>query len=186
MPQFDHFAAIAPIYARVTYSKKDIMREIAKLPVQGSLLDVGGGTGRVSSAIRDLVDEVVVADVSFGMLKKAPLSSLRPVCGGSESLPFADNSFERVIMVDALHHVINHAESAREMFRVLKPGGLLIIEEPDIRTFGVKLIALAEKLLLMRSHFLAPDAILKLFANVEKKVHAEDGTAWVVVGKMKD
>ena len=186
MPQFDHFAAIAPIYARVTYSKTSIMREIAKLPVKGSLLDIGGGTGRVSSAIRDFVDEVVIADVSFGMLKQAPLTQLRPVCGGSESLPFADNSFERVIMVDALHHVIDHADSAREMFRVLKPGGLLIIEEPDIRTFGVKLIALAEKVLLMRSHFLAPDQIMKLFASVasgEKQVRAENGTAWVVVGK---
>ena len=186
MPQFDHFAAIAPLYARVTYSKRNVMREIAKLPVKGTLLDVGGGTGRVSSAIRDFVDEVIIADVSFGMLKQAPRTQLRPVCGGSESLPFADNSFERVIMVDALHHVINHADSAREMFRVLKPGGLLIIEEPDIRTFGVKLIALAEKILLMRSHFLAPDAVMKLFSSVaseEKKIHAEDGTAWVVVGK---
>ncbi len=183
MPQFDHFSAIAPLYARVTYSKTNVMREIAKLPVKGSLLDVGGGTGRVSSAIRDLVDEAVIADVSFGMLKQSPRTALRPVCGGSESLPFADNSFERVIMVDALHHVLNHAESAHEMFRVLKPGGLLIIEEPDIRTFGVKLIALAEKLLLMRSHFLTPDAIMKLFESGEKKVRAEDGTAWVVVGK---
>ena len=69
---------------------------------------MGGGTGRVSSAIRDLVDEVVIADVSFGMLDKADRASLKPVCGGSESLPFADNSFERVIMVDALHHVIDH------------------------------------------------------------------------------
>jgi demethylmenaquinone methyltransferase/2-methoxy-6-polyprenyl-1,4-benzoquinol methylase len=159
------------------------MREIAALPVSGRLLDVGGGTGRVSSAIRDLVDEVVVADVSFGMLDKADRSSLKPVCGGSESLPFADNSFERVIMVDALHHVIQHADSAREMFRVLKPGGLLVIEEPDIRTFGVKLIALAEKLLLMRSHFLTPDQIAKLFVDGEKSIRAEDGTAWVVVKK---
>jgi len=186
MPQFDHFAAIAPLYARAAYSKTSLMSELAKLPVKGRLLDVGGGTGRVSSALRDMVDEAVVADVSFGMLKQSLLSAVRPVCGGSESLPFADSSFERVIMVDALHHVINHAESAREMFRVLKPGGLLIIEEPDIRTFGVKLIALAEKLLLMRSHFLAPDAILKLFSSVaggEKKVHAEGGTAWIVVSK---
>ncbi|MBI5945273.1 MAG: class I SAM-dependent methyltransferase [Chloroflexi bacterium] len=183
MPAFDHFAAIAPLYARVAYSKTNVMSEIAKLPVKGSLLDVGGGTGRVSSAIRDLVDEAVIADVSFGMLKQSPQTHLRPVCGGSESLPFADNSFERVIMVDALHHVIDHAESAREMFRVLKPGGLLVIEEPDIRTFGVKLIALAEKLLLMRSHFLTPDEVMKLFAGSEKKVRAEDGTAWVVVGK---
>ena len=183
MPQFDHFGAIAPIYARAAYSKTGMMRELAELPIKGRLLDVGGGTGRVSSALCDLVDEVVIADVSFGMLKQTLLSKLNPVCGYSESLPFTDNSFERVIMVDALHHVINHAESAREMFRVLKPGGLLIIEEPDIRTFGVKLIALAEKLLLMRSHFLAPDAIMKLFASGEKKIHAEDGTDWVVVGK---
>ncbi len=183
MPPFDHFAAIAPLYARVTYSKREIMREVAALPVKGRLLDVGGGTGRVSSAIRDLVDEIIIADVSFGMLKETLQTPLKPVCGGSESLPFADESFERVIMVDALHHVINHAKSAREMFRVLKPGGVLIIEEPDIRTFGVKLIALAEKLLLMRSHFLAPDQIVKLFAAGETKIKAEDGTAWVVITK---
>ena len=187
MPAFDHFAAIAPLYARVTYSKVAVMRELAELPVNGCLLDVGGGTGRVSSALRNLVDGVVIADVSFGMLKESPRSlastTLSAVCGGSESLPFADNSFERVIMVDALHHVIHHAESAREMFRVLKPGGLLVIEEPDIRTFGVKLIALAEKLLLMRSHFLAPDQIVKLFPDGEKTVQAKDGNAWVIVKK---
>ncbi|MBE0669509.1 MAG: methyltransferase domain-containing protein [Anaerolineales bacterium] len=183
MRVFDHFAFIAPLYARVAYSKTDMMRSVASLPVRGNLLDVGGGTGRVASAIRDLVDEVIVADVSLGMLKEAPLSTLRPVCSGSESLPFADNSFERVIMVDALHHVIDHNDTARELLRVLKPGGVLVIEEPDIRTFGVKLIAVAEKLLLMRSHFLAPDEILKLFLNGEKQVKAVDGTAWIIIKK---
>jgi len=60
---------------------------------------------------------------------------------------------------------------------------VLVIEEPDIRTFGVKLIAIAEKLLLMRSHFLAPDAILELFKSGEKQVRSEGGTAWVIVKK---
>ena len=183
MPAFDHFAVIATLYARVTYSKRDVMREVASLPARGNLLDVGGGTGRVASAIRDLVDEIIVADVSFGMLKESPRTLLKPVCGGSESLPFADSSFERVIMVDALHHVIDHARTAREMFRVLKPGGVLVIEEPDIRTFGVKLIAIAEKLLLMRSRFLAPDEIVKLFSNGEKQIKIEDGPAWVIIKK---
>ena len=183
MPVFDHFAVIAPLYARITYSKTNIMREVAALPVRGRLLDVGGGTGRVSSAIRDLVDEVVIADVSFGMLNKADRAALKPVCGASESLPFANNFFERVIMVDALHHVMQHADSAREMLRVLKPGGVLVIEEPDIRTFGVKLIAIAEKLLLMRSSFLTPDEIMKLFADAEKSFRAEEHTAWIIVKK---
>ncbi len=183
MPAFDHFSFVAPLYARMTYSKSAVMRELADLPVSGRLLDVGGGTGRVASAIREWVDEVVIADVSCGMLREIPCDGLHPVCGGSETLPFADNSFERVIMVDALHHVIHQPDSAREMFRVLKPGGLLVIEEPDIRTFGVKLIALAEKLLLMRSHFLAPGQIVKLFPDGEKTVRAEDGNAWVIVKK---
>lgn len=180
---FDHFSAIAPIYARVTYSKKEMMREVASLPIQGRLLDVGGGTGRVSSAIREYVDEVIIADVSFGMLAHAPRPSLQPVCGVSEALPFADNFFERIIMVDALHHVADHAHTTREMFRVLKPGGVLVIEEPDIRAFSVKLIALAEKILLMRSHFLAPDEIMKLFDLGEKETKSADGTAWVVIKK---
>ena len=180
---FDHFSFIAPIYARVTYSKKDAMREVASLPVNGRLLDIGGGTGRVAAAIREFVDDIVIADVSFGMLAHSPRTDFRPVCGASESLPFSSDSFDRVIMVDALHHVIDHADTANEMFRVLKPGGVLVIEEPDIRTFGVKMIAVAEKLLLMRSHFLAPDAITQLFATGEKEIKASDGTAWVIVRK---
>ncbi|MCZ2127230.1 MAG: class I SAM-dependent methyltransferase [Anaerolineales bacterium] len=183
--KFDHFSFIAPLYAKVSYSQKETMREVAALPVAGRLLDVGGGTGRVASALREYADEAVVADVSFGMLTQSPRPALKAVCAASESLPFADESFERVIMVDALHHVINHAESAREMWRVLKPNGILVIEEPDIRTFGVKLIALAEKLLLMRSHFLAPNAIEKLFGEGEKKTQAENGTAWVIVKKTR-
>jgi ubiquinone/menaquinone biosynthesis C-methylase UbiE len=183
MPIFDHFSAIAPLYARVTYTKSVLISKIANLPVSGKLLDVGGGTGRVSSAIKELVDKVYVTDISYGMLKETLGAGFNPVCGGAEALPFPSDSFERVIMVDALHHVVDQTASAREMFRVLKPGGLLVIEEPDIRTFGVKLIALVEKLLLMRSHFLTPEQITKLFTEGEKKIWEEDGNVWVVIKK---
>jgi demethylmenaquinone methyltransferase/2-methoxy-6-polyprenyl-1,4-benzoquinol methylase len=179
----DHFDIIAPIYARVTYSALEKMRELGGLPVSGRLLDIGGGTGRVASALLKEVDEVVVADVSMGMLRQAPRSALKPVCSHSESLPFPDNYFERVIMVDALHHVIDQPASAREMLRVLKPGGRIIIEEPDINTFAVKLIALAEKLLLMRSHFLSPVQIASLFPAGNAEILSEDSSAWVVISK---
>jgi demethylmenaquinone methyltransferase/2-methoxy-6-polyprenyl-1,4-benzoquinol methylase len=178
---FDHFSAIAPIYARATYSSLDTLRKLADLPARGRLLDVGGGTGRVASAVRDLVDEVVIADVSMGMLKQTHRSTLQPVCAFSESLPFISDSFERILMVDALHHVVDQPATTDEMFRVLKPGGRIIIEEPDIRSFGVKLIALVEKLLLMRSHFLSPQQIADLFKNAD--IYTEESSAWVVVTK---
>jgi ubiquinone/menaquinone biosynthesis C-methylase UbiE len=86
-------------------------------------------------------------------------------------------------MVDAMHHVIHHGQTAAEMLRVLKPEGILVIEEPDIRTFGVNLIALAEKLLLMRSHFLAPQKISGLFEVWEKQLKSKDGSVWLIVKK---
>ncbi len=179
----DHFSLIAPLYARARYRALDRMREYAALPVKGRLLDVGGGTGRVATTLRELVEEVVITDISMGMLEKAPRSTLEPASCFSESLPFPDNCFERVIMVDALHHVVDQNATVREMLRVLKPGGLLVIEEPDIRTFGVKLIALAEKLLLMRSHFLSPAEIVSLIPHTLARIFTEDSTAWIVVQK---
>ena len=178
---FDHFSVIAPIYARVTYSSLDKLQEIAGLPVKGRLLDVGGGTGRVAAVVRDLVDDVVIADVSLGMLRQTDRPTLRPVCAFSESLPFPNDSFDRILMVDAFHHVVDQPSTAGEMFRLLKPGGRIIIEEPDIRTFGVKLIALAEKILLMRSHFLSPRQIADLFKSAT--IQTEESNAWVVVTK---
>ena len=182
---FDHFGLIAPIFSRVEYSSLETMLQRADLPTQGRVLDAGGGTGRVASAIREHAGEVVIADPSLGMLRQADRIRLELACSNSESLPFPNDSFERIIMVDALHHVIDQRHTACEMYRVLKPGGRIVIEEPDIRKFAVKLVAIGEKLLLMRSHFLAPDKIVDLFSfdSVKASVHATEGNAWVVIEK---
>jgi len=183
--RFDHFDFIAPIFARVEYASLETMLEMADLPTVGCILDAGGGTGRVAKLLREHADDVIIADSSLGMLHQADKSQLKLACSNSESLPFPDDFFTRVVMVDALHHVISHVKTAREMYRVLKPGGKLVIEEPDIRVFGVKLIAAVEKLLLMRSHFLAPDKIVELFSfdSANTEIYAVDGNAWVVIEK---
>lgn len=182
---FDHFDFIAPVFSRVGYASVADMIKYADLPTPGRVLDAGGGTGRVANAIRKQAGEVVIADPSLGMLRQADRTQLKLACSHSESLPFPDGTFERVIMVDALHHVIHQGQTAREMYRVLKPGGRIVIEEPDIRKFAVKLIAIGEKLLLMRSHFLAPAEIVELFSFDSSKasIFAAEGNAWVVIDK---
>ena len=181
----DHFGLIAPIFSSVGYSLLETMLEQADLPTSGRVLDAGGGTGRVANAIREHAGEVVIADPSLGMLRQADRTQLKLACSNSEALPFPNDYFERVIMVDALHHVIHHEQTAREMYRVLKPGGRIVIEEPDIRSFFVKLIAVAEKMLLMRSHFLAPDKIVDLFSfdSAKANIYVAEHNAWVVIQK---
>lgn len=188
MPLFDHFGLLAPFYETFIKAKepRDLIQHL-DLPTAGRLLDAGGGTGRVAQYLRQHASQVVIADLSCRMLAQAKQKDgLIPVCSHTEKLPFPDASFERIIMVDVLHHVCDQKETAQDLWRILKPGGKLIIEEPDVRKFVVKLIAWGEKIALMRSHFLAPLAIAALFNGVEAQVTVKqkDYIAWVIVEKM--
>jgi ubiquinone/menaquinone biosynthesis C-methylase UbiE len=44
-------------------------------------------------------------------------------------LQYADNSFDIVVSIGILHHILNYKQALAEMFRVLKPGGILLMEE---------------------------------------------------------
>ena len=180
-----HFNFLAPFYDRVIrFERLEQTIKVMGLPHAGTLLDAGGGTGRVAEALRPHIGSIVVADVSRGMLAQARQKNLAVASAETERLPFAGGAFDRVMMVDALHHVVHQAETVRELYRVLKPGGRLVIEEPDLRTFAVKLIAVAEKLALMRSHFLAPSQIAALFPSEAKvRIESEEHTAWVIAEK---
>jgi ubiquinone/menaquinone biosynthesis C-methylase UbiE len=187
MPVIDHFGIIAPYYDRaIPLRQVEKYCELVELPVRGRLLDVGGGTGRVARALRNQVLQSVVVDESQGMLSQAKAKDgLSIVCSLSESLPFPAEFFERVIMVDALHHVRDQQGTAAEIWRAVKPGGLAVILEPDIRKLSAKMVAVFEKVLLMRSHFLSPEQIARLFSYPNANVRiVEDGfNAWVCVRK---
>ena len=70
--------------------------------------------------------------------------------------------------------------------RVLKPGGRLVIEEPDLRRFAVKMVAVAEKVALMQSHFYYPHEIQEMIAAQGLSTQiVTDGSfaAWIVADK---
>ena len=188
MPMIDHFGLVAPFYDRaIPFGRLEKMVELIGLPVEGRLLDAGGGTGRVSHEFRHLAKEVVVADLSIDMLGQAKgKGGLGLTCSHSEFLPFADGYFERVIMIDAFHHVFDQKRTATELWRMLSPGGRLVIEEPDIRKMSVKLVALVEKLALMQSRFLSPPEIGTLFnySDAKLRMEFESYNAWIIVDKV--
>ena len=190
MPLLDHFGFLAPFYDRLIKPKDpQELWDLAQLPTEGLLLDAGGGTGRIAQFMLPKAASVILADLSLEMLAEARhKGDFLRVCTHTEGFPFPDESFTRILMVDALHHVCDQSQTAQELWRVLAPGGILVIEEPDLRTITVKLVALAEKLALMRSHFLSPTEIAALFdlpqAEVAIQTEPDGFNAWVVIHKM--
>lgn len=188
MPIPDYFGLIARYYDRLIHPLQvEKLAGFCRLPVAGRLLDAGGGTGRVGHSLLGMATHIVEADLSKEMLDQArPKVGLDLVCTDTRRLPFEDRCFERVVVVDAFHHIANQDESARELWRVLKPRGRLVIAEPDIRRLASKLIALVERLLLMGSHFLPPHRIAEVFRfeDAECLIEEDGSSAWVMIDKM--
>jgi demethylmenaquinone methyltransferase/2-methoxy-6-polyprenyl-1,4-benzoquinol methylase len=173
---FNHFNIVAPIYDRVIrIYDHDRMCRLLNLPARVRLLDAGGGTGRVSRRLHPLAEQVVICDLSRAMLRQAIIrENLNPIQAHVETLPFADETFDRVLVVDALHHFCDQEQALVDLVRVLKPGGRLVIEEPDKTRPMVKLVVLMEKLALMGSHFLTSHRIAEMLSNMGMVTHVEN------------
>ena len=103
------------------------------------LLDVATGTGFTAAAFGPLVAQVTGLDVSEGMLRQARerasaagIANLRFERGAAEMLPFAAASFDLVTCRVAPHHFLSVPDFAAESYRVLRPGGRLLVADTAV------------------------------------------------------
>ena len=101
-------------------------------PKPGELvLDLAAGTGTSSEPFAEAGARVVPCDFSIGMLTvgKQARPSLPFVAGDGTQLPFADDTFDAVTISFGLRNIVDPASGLREMARVTKPGGRLVVCE---------------------------------------------------------
>jgi SAM-dependent methyltransferase len=122
-------------------------------PVE-TVLDIGGGSGRAATA---LGEGTVVLDASWGMLKRARDKGFAVVQGDAGRLPVGDEVADVVVIVDALHHFPDTPRTLDEVYRILRPGGVLVIREFDPGTIRGRLTQLGESALRFGSTFYGPD-----------------------------
>lgn len=106
------------------------IRALAPQPGE-RVLDVAAGTGKSSAAIVKSGASVVAVDFSAGMIavgrKKHP--DIEFVEGDAMKLPFAAGEFDAVTISFGLRNVAKPLKALKEMYRVLKPGGRIVVCE---------------------------------------------------------
>lgn len=95
------------------------------------VLDLAAGTGTSTQEWADAGVDVIACDFSIGMLRVG--RQRRPdipfIAGDALNLPFADDSFDAVTISYGLRNVQDTSTALREMWRVTKPGGRIVIAE---------------------------------------------------------
>lgn len=105
-----------------------------------SVLDLAGGTGDLTKAFAERVGKngkVVLADINESMVRVGRdrmidhgfIGNIEYTITNAESLSFPDNTFDLVTIAFGLRNVTNKDKALAEMYRVLKPGGQLMVLE---------------------------------------------------------
>lgn len=93
------------------------------------ILDAGCAMGDLLIRVSDR--ELYGCDQTAAYLEVAAQRGVHTTLCDIEAMPYADDSFVAVIATDVLEHVLDLNAAVREMVRVLRPGGVLIIRSPD-------------------------------------------------------
>lgn len=172
------FSIIAPIYEFIHFGSSRTAERIRKLVNfynTDRVLDLGGGTGRVARHFIDDVGKVFVADSSEAMTRVCKKhTGLECALTNAESLPFENEFFDKVIMVDAFHHFSDRDKVIKEVKRVLKSEGKVVISEFNPRVLLGSIIEKIETLLRLGSTFFAPDSLKDFWEARGFKVELHD------------
>ena len=119
---------------------KQFAVRVARVRPGARALDLAGGTGDLTARLAPRVGahgSVVLADVNRAMLERGRTRLID--CGfaanvhyarcDAERLPFPDRSFDRVLIGFGLRNVTHQDRALREMYRVLRPAGMLLVLE---------------------------------------------------------
>jgi SAM-dependent methyltransferase len=114
-----------------------VLRLLAQVAAQGSVLDCGMGPGRLLLELERRGWTVAGIDLSGEMVTRArvrlPESAERLIQGTLESLPFPSESFDAAVATGVLEYVEDVAQASSEVARVLRSGGVFVVGAPNTR-----------------------------------------------------
>jgi len=110
--------------------RRALVRRLMRGVAAGRALDVGPGSGGNASVLRDLGWEVTAVEMNATAAELTAQRGLAVARGDARHLPVRDESVDLVISTDVWEHIEEDDEVAAESFRVLRPGGRLLVAVP--------------------------------------------------------
>jgi SAM-dependent methyltransferase len=113
----------------------------AMLPRGGALLDVGCGDGELERQVSNRHTRIVAVDVAPAVVAEAARNTQDLDVGGgitfsvidaNQRLPFADGEFDALVTLSTLQYLFDPEAFLAEAHRVIRPGGHLLVEVPNV------------------------------------------------------
>ncbi len=155
-----------------------------------TVLDIAGGTGDIAAAMARRVGRdglVILSDINASMLEvgrdklvnKGVVGNLEVAQANAEALPFADDSFDCVTIGFGLRNVTDKDRALQSMYRVLKPGGRLLVLEfskPTVPGFSALYDQYSFKVLPTMGKLVAGDAESYRYLAESIRMHPDQET----------
>lgn len=118
----------APVGKAVLQYESELILDLLRPGLGERILDAGCGTGIFTREFLARGAEVVGLDISLAMLLNAAGQvAFQGVTADMATLPFADRSFDKTVSVAALEFVADEKRAVAELFRVTRPGGVVVV-----------------------------------------------------------
>jgi methionine biosynthesis protein MetW len=117
-------------------SQSEIIETVVTVLKKGEkFLDVGCGNGALMEITEDKFDKIHGCDISETALYQAKERGMMGTCVdlNAEALPYRDASFDCVTCLEVVEHVMDPLHLLKDIYRVLRPKGSLVLTTPNIR-----------------------------------------------------
>lgn len=119
-------------YGMVPLSRDEIHDKVIEMiekEPRGKTLDVPAGTGILADRLRKIGFDVSCCDIDVSYFSAPDLSL--DVGDLNQSLPYSSTSFDLITCIEGVEHLENPFNAVREFYRLLKPGGKVILSLPN-------------------------------------------------------
>ena len=115
--------------------------QLLKNETRGALLDIGAGTGALSKKLQEDGFNVTACDLSpHNFIPKQEISCRQVDL--NDVLPYEDETFDYVVGAEVIEHVENPWHLMRELRRITKPNGIVVLSTPNLHNWYVRLFFL--------------------------------------------